>query len=499
MRLGRLSIDCRHPRFGFAFDAIALQISLGWVTALRNAVTRRDGVEDHRLPVGTARIRPLPVMARQRRPSIIPLSSAQQHWTTPKQAPLSDNRIPLVVRFEGRLNIRALERALSDVVDRHEVLRTHYLYDGIAFRQEIRRQGCFILRHRSVASLPIDKRIEAVWEQLNAEFLTPAQLDADVLGLTLFELDKNDHLLGGFVHHIAFDAVSVRTFWSNVFNAYKSRTLGLGTPSPPELQYADFAIWENDWLAQEGTANVAEFWRSHFSSVATLTVPEARKLSVTPAPLGTTPFKLPTENFERAREFARRRRTTLNPIFLSAFLSVLSVREGVELVPSSFIIQARPPRFNRLIGCFMQFRAMRLDLHGNPNFDELVVRTRAELFETSDLRRPLPDRLSNDLELGQALVNYSMGHYEGGSTQTISMLGLTVRGFQFPRDFKTHVTRNIQFAVTQRPNQLEGQIIYAKDAFDEASAQRFGENVVAFIAKGIDAPESRFSDLVRQR
>lgn len=454
--------------------------------------TESDELQSH----GRRAPRPLPPILKGSHSTDIPLSVSQRQWVSTGKIPSRDIRVPIVLRFEGRLNARAMSKAVAEAVDRNESLRTRFRTTGSEFRQEIHSADGFSISHVSLNAIAANNQIEAVWDHINRQYGEPFQLEEDPLKLTLFELNSKDHILAGFVSHFVFDGVSLGLFLGDVLASYRRGVLGFSASRPPELQYADFALWEAGWLSEHELAAAKEFWDAYLAKASPIEIPSSRSQLSKDAPVGLAQFKLPDEVFARGLEFARERRTTFNQIFLAA-LSVVLADSPENPTPYSYITRARPPKFNRTIGCFMQVRAMLPDTQDDPTFETLLLRTRSHLAATSDLRRPLPFQNSDRLRLGQILVNYATSPL-AAPNQPFSAMGVGARVFHLPRGVKTRVNRNIQFTVSQTAAGLDGSIVYATDMFDEDRARNIGDRLIACIARAVDATQIHISELMQQ-
>ncbi|MCA1676335.1 MAG: condensation domain-containing protein, partial [Actinobacteria bacterium] len=189
-------------------------------------------------------------LARLPRPDVLPLSFAQQrlYFLYQMEGPSATYNIPLAWRIFGALHIDALQAAVTDVVARHEVLRT------IFAEQDSRAQ--------QVILDPADVRIELQTTQVDPSELTERltetagygfELDREPpLRVWLFELTPQEHVLLLLVHHIAADEWSVRPLARDLAAAYQARLTGSAPDwAPLPVQYADFTLWHRQMLGEE--------------------------------------------------------------------------------------------------------------------------------------------------------------------------------------------------------------------------------------------------------
>ncbi|WP_208723376.1 condensation domain-containing protein, partial [Corallococcus llansteffanensis] len=186
------------------------------------------------------------------RTEALPLSFAQQRlWFIDQLEPLSPAyNMPAFVRLQGPLDVNALQRALSELVRRHEALRTTF----------IQHEGQPLQRIAPEASLPLDTvdlgallptaAREALEQQLREESLKPFQLATGPLARAkLWKQGPNEHVLALTLHHIVSDGWSMGVLVREVAALYDAFSRGQPSPLPPlPLQYADYAVWQRQWL-----------------------------------------------------------------------------------------------------------------------------------------------------------------------------------------------------------------------------------------------------------
>ena len=246
-----------------------------------------------------------------------PLSFAQQRlWFFDQLEPNSAVYIiPRAVRLHGRLHVEALQQTLDAIVARHEVLRTSFIsIDGSPMQ---------IIAQRRVVALPVidlsvypEPERETQTQRLVAEEAQrPFDLARDVLlRATLLRLGPEDHVLLLTMHHIASDGWSVGILTREVAALYEAFTRGEPSPLPElPIQYADYAVWQRQWLQGEVLEAQLAYWRQQLSS----------PLSV---------LQLPCDHPRPAvQTFRGARHSLVLHKTLSTDLKALSQREGVTL------------------------------------------------------------------------------------------------------------------------------------------------------------------------
>ncbi|WP_432420865.1 amino acid adenylation domain-containing protein, partial [Nocardia brasiliensis] len=256
---------------------IATQVAARLGTALSARVPARLIFETPTVAGLAERLEPLKgaedrrALAPMERPEHIPLSLAQQRmWFLNQFDPASAaNNIPFAIRLTGALDIGALQAAITDVIERHETLRTVYpAIDGTGYQ-------VILPVAEAVADLAPKPLAESELADWLREFaLRGFDVATEVpLRLALAELSANEHVVVVVVHHIAADGASVAPFLRDLLGAFLSRRNGAPPALPPlPVQYADYTLWQREVLGDErdpdsvAAAQIA-YWRDALAGI----------------------------------------------------------------------------------------------------------------------------------------------------------------------------------------------------------------------------------------
>jgi amino acid adenylation domain-containing protein len=211
----------------------------------------------------------------------LPLSFAQERlWFIDRMDPGSTvYNIATPLRLAGPLDVRALERALSEMVRRHEVLRTRFAVVDGAPVQRIEPPETFRLAHDDLSALPEGEREARLAELAAAEARTPFDLEAGPLfRARLVRASADDHLLLVGMHHAITDGWGSGVFWRELVTLYGAFSRGGASPLPAlPVRYADFAAWQREWLRGERLEAQVAWWREHLAGApAVLALPTDR-------------------------------------------------------------------------------------------------------------------------------------------------------------------------------------------------------------------------------
>jgi amino acid adenylation domain-containing protein len=323
-----------------------------------------------------------PPLTRADRPERIPASFAQQRlWFLDQLEPGSvAYNMPAAVRLVGALDVPALERALNEIVRRHEGLRTTFgSEDGVPFQ---------VLAPELTVRLPLtdltgrsagEREAEAMgW--VEREVRRPFDLArGPLLRAALLRLGEEEHIVAVTMHHIISDAWSIGVLIRETAALYDAFAHESPAPLPElPLQYADYAIWQRGWLQGDVLQAQLDYWAERLTGVPVLELPADRPRVAAPLRRGgMRSAVLPKELLAGARELGRKEGATLFMTLMAAFQAFLHRYSGQDDFAVGTPIAGRTrSEVEPLIGFFVNTLVLRADLSGEPTFRTLVRRVR---------------------------------------------------------------------------------------------------------------------------
>ncbi|GAA0947376.1 amino acid adenylation domain-containing protein [Actinocorallia libanotica] len=453
----------------------------------------------------TAAVRPalLPAV----RPAQIPLSYAQQRlWFLNKfEGPSATYNLPIALRLTGELDRDALQRALGDVVERHEALRTIYPDSGGVPRQQILD---------AAAARPLIQHAEATAATLPALLAQAAGHGFDIsveppLRAHLFRLAPDRHIVLLVLHHVAGDGWSLAPLARDVVTAYAARAGG-GEPGWRVLpvQYADYTLWQQELFGSEDDpgsllSRQIAFWRDALAGLPEeLALPADR-----PRPDeasfrgGTLRFTLDAAVQTRISELARETRASEFMVVQAAYAVLLARLSGSTDIPIGSPIAGRTDAaLDDLIGMFVNMLVLRTDTSGDPTFRRLIGRVREgglAAYAHQDLPfERLVEVVNPPRHLGRhplfqnglAFQNNPEAKLElPGFTAEVEPLHATVARF----DLLVALTE--RFTPSGAPAGFDGELEYALDLYDPATAQEFATRFQRLLKGLLAAPDAPIS------
>ncbi|MFD3658898.1 amino acid adenylation domain-containing protein, partial [Streptomyces sp. NPDC058620] len=323
----------------------------------------------------------VPPMAPADRDKPLPLSFAQQRlWFLDQLDPGStEYNVALPVRLDGVLVVAALGAALGALVARHEVLRTRLVADaeGVAHQ---------VIDPPTAFSLPVvdvsgsDDPL-GLAEQIVARGMTePFDLAGGSLFRgTLIRLGIGEHVLSLAMPHVVSDEWSARIIHQEMAALYEAFRSGEPNPLPPlPVQYADFAVWQREWLSGDVIDGQLSYWRDQLDGIAELELPLDRTRPPIRSSVGaSTQFAVPAETAEALRVLSRSSGTTMFMTLLAAFDILLGrYCDTDDVAVGTAVANRNRAETESLIGFFVNTLVLRTDLSGDPTFTELLGRVR---------------------------------------------------------------------------------------------------------------------------
>jgi amino acid adenylation domain-containing protein len=447
-----------------------------------------------------------PPLVRVSRDREIPLSFSQESlWLLHQLDPESPAyNVPAAVRVSGRLDPAALERTLSEIVRRHEALRT--TFPGGRPIQKIHPPRPAALPQIDLRGLPIALGEAEARRLAGDEALRPFDLSrGPLLRAALVRLGDEEYLFLLTLHHAISDEWSVAVLVREVGAIYPALAAGLPSPLPDlPIQVADHAVWQREWLRGEVVEERLAWWRERLAGAPPppiielpLDRPRTGERSFRG---GRVPLEIPAEAAQRLRRLGRESSASLFMVLLAGFQAWLSrLGAGPDLVVGAPVANRSHPGTEGLIGFLVNTLPLRGDLAGDPGFAELVERSR-EVCLGAFAHQDLPfERLVQELRpersLAHAPLFQVMLALHNVPTPALDLPGLSFRPLEMdPGTAKLDLILELSEGAGESPAIL-GSLEYAADLFDRTTAERLADHLRVLLEAAAADPELPFTAL----
>ena len=447
-------------------------------------------------------VRPLalPVQPISRNQTI-PLSFSQEqlwflHQLTPEEPVYNE---PCTIRLQGAINIDALEKALNEIIKRHESLRTRFItVDGQPV-QAIAPPDTFNLPVVDLRVFPQELReAEALQIATKEAKLLFDLTTSPLLRATLMQLGDFDYRLFLTFHHIITDGVSIYSvFLKELAALYEAFSTGRLSPlAPLPVQYADFAVWQRQWLTQEILESQLDYWKQQLADLPVLQLPLDRPRPKKGTFRGARQCLVLSFDLTQAlKTLSQQEGVTLYMTLLAAFKTLLYRYTGQDdIVVGTFSANRNRPELEGLIGCFLNTLVLRTDMSGTPSFRELLKRVR-QVTLGAYAHEDLPfEKLVQTLQPERNLSQNPLFQVAFAPQPPMPSLnsGWTINQL----DIQTDTAKfDLSLDVEERPEGIIGRLEYNTDLFDANTISRMIGHFQTLLEAIVANPEQRVSEL----
>jgi non-ribosomal peptide synthetase component F/acyl carrier protein len=405
------------------------------------------------------------------------------------------------LRLTGLLQVKALEQALTEIVQRHEVLRTTFsVVDG---------QPVQVITPTLTIKLPVVDLRSSSEPEREAEVLRlvgeqakrPFDLaKSPLLRTQLLRLRDTEYVLVLTIHHIVSDAWSIGVLIRELAVLYEAFRAGKPSPLPElSIQYADFAYWERQWLQGEVLDANRRYWKQQLAGAPpVLELPTDRPRPAVQTFRGSTQFfELSPNLAEKLKRLSQQQGVTLFMTLLAAFQTLLYRYTNQEDICIGSPIANRNRReIEPLIGFFVNTLVLRTDLSSNPSFQELLGRVRQVALDAY-AHQELPfemlvEQLQPERSLSYTPLFQVMFSLENAPMEPLALSSLTLDPWEIDAGIAKF---DLSVSIEETERGLKGSLEYSTDLFDAATIARTIEHFQTLLEGIVAAPERRISEL----
>lgn len=434
----------------------------------------------------------------------LPLSFAQARlWLLEQLYPGSLTYNDLSgLRLIGSLNVAVLEQSLGEIIRRHEALRTtFYMVDGEPF-QAIAPSLTIRIPVVDLREFPEAQQSVLVQQLITEESQRCFDLvQGPLLRCTLLRIHEQEHIVLFTIHHIVSDGWSMGVFVEELAKLYQ--VFCAGKPSPlPELpiQYADFAIWQKQWLQGEVLEKQLSYWKKQLgSNLPVLQLPTVRpRTEVKTSPCATQFFDIPFNLSQELQVRSRQEGVTLFMTLLASFQILLQrYTQQDDIIVGTDVANRNRAEIESLIGFFVNLLVLRTDLSGNPSFHELLGRVR-EVALGAYSHQDLPfEKLVEGLQPERNLNNTSplfqvLFVLQNAPMPTLELPGLTLSLLEIENKIARF---DLALFLTETEQGILGKWQYNSELFDAATITRMTNNFQTLLNSIVSQPDVRIGNL----
>ncbi len=441
-----------------------------------------------------------PVLTKIEHGKKAPLSySQQQMWVLDQLNPGSVSyTVPNVMHFNTPVDPEALDEAISEIVERHEILRSTFAsIDGEPF-QVIHDPEPVKVPLVDLTDSPHESRQGAAMRLMREQARIPWDLEnGPLLRCQLYKIDETAYTLGMTFHHIVTDGRSLAIFSSELQALYGAKLNGRPSPlAPLPVQYADFAIWQRDWMRGNEIAKHLDYWKLKLEDATVLDIPTDNPRTTTRNYRGgQVSVRLDKPVVEGMHKLASGESATTFMALLAAFQATLvRVTGQYDICVGTPTSTRSQPDLERLIGYFVNTVVMRTQVEGDPSFRSLLCDVRDTCVDAYD-RQDVPfewlvDKLGVQRDLSRnplfqvLFVHQKLADDTGG--------GGTVSRQAAPEQETANF--DVVLNAQEGADWLECKLVYNADIFSETTIKRMGAQLERLLRFAVECPDRPLSE-----
>ncbi|MHA4842637.1 amino acid adenylation domain-containing protein [Flavitalea antarctica] len=435
-----------------------------------------------------------------KRPEQIPLSFSQERlWFIDQMEGSVQYHVPAVLRLKGKLNLEALSYSLETIVSRHEVLRTVIIqHEGQPY-QQIKEDNEWKLE---IVDGSIYKNNAAALD-LYLQKITEAPFDLSkdsMIRAAIITLDENDNVLVVTLHHIASDGWSRSVFVSELVELYESRNQNKPHQLPAlTIQYADYAIWQRNYLVGEVFDKKLGYWKQKLADVPPLQLPtDYRRPAIQSTRGAALVTAIDVSMSNQLRDLSHRQGTTLFMTLLAAFKVLLYRYSGQNDICVGTPIAGRlQPELEKLIGFFVNTLALRTELNAGHSFNELLQQIKTKTLEAYANQEIPFEKIVDAVVSERDLSRNPLFQVMFVLRNTPEIPELKLGDVKLANENREHKTAlfDLTFFATETPEGIRLSIEYCTDLFNPETIKRMINHFQTLLKGIVASPETKISDL----
>lgn len=431
---------------------------------------------------------------------VMPTSYAQQRMWLLKELEGDHSHYNIVsaLKLEGHLNIDALKKSIERIVIRHEVLRTFFASIDEEPMQIVQENLGGLIEKIWLHNTLYEGNLDQRWHEalMQSEQLAQTQFSLNhwpLMKVVLFDLGENQYLLTAVMHHIITDGWSMALFAAELTAGYR-QAMGLSSVIEPlEIQYADYALWQREWLEGGQLDRQLTFWRDQLSDIP----PMLLLASDFPRPAikqykgDTIERTLDFEMAAQLRQF-QQRGISLYVTLLTAYHVLLHLYSGQHrVVVGSPVANRTQKELEPLIGLFVNTLVHPAQIDRELTFNQLLETAQSEVLARLDHQDVPFDRLVEELQvernLGATPIFQAFFVLQNQQQHKVSLPELSVE----PIAVNTHKSMfDLTLAACEDTNGIDLQWEYDTSLFLPATMTRMADTFTHLLKLMLEQPDT---------
>lgn len=404
--------------------------------------------------------------------------------------------IPFAYDIEGQLNVPAMHKAINEIIVRHETFRTFFMDTDDGLVQIVHPQlsiECPIIENLNSE--------ESIKEYIQKETLRLFDLTkGPLIRASIIKRSESSYVLFLNFHHIILDHISIVQFADELTVLYKAYLNEHTSPLvSPELQYADYSVWQNKFQTHEQLAPKLDFWLELLQGKTEyLDLPMDNQRPPVQDMIGKEYhlwFPLSLQNNLKA--LSRHESVSMYITLMAGYAILLGIysKQSEVSVGTPFANRSHQPELEKIMGCFINTIPIFTDLSGNPSFNEVLKRVRKMVF-SANANQDFPFEMIVEGLQPKRDTSYNP-LFQVGFTFQEPPMEICLEGCDV-KSQKLH-NQSAKFDMLawlwESDDGIRGTLEYNSEIFDHTTLERFSEHYQTLLENAVNNPDAPISDL----
>ncbi|WP_176523488.1 non-ribosomal peptide synthetase [Bacillus thuringiensis] len=412
--------------------------------------------------------------------------------------------MPACLRLHGDVDVLALEKSITEIIKRHEILRTSFQLNKGEIRQYVNEDITSHLEIRNLQTYSPSERKSIMKEIIKNESRRPFDTaQCPLIRFLLFHIQEKEYVLFINMHHIVSDGWSIGILMKEITNFYNAFVTNRQFYLPAlSIQYADYAEWQRKQFHEQSLQKQQEYWRNQLYGVSPLRFPTDHPRPKSLTGRGKTyAFNVPAQLTEQLRTLGKNTDSTLFMILATAFEILFYQYSGQEdIVVGVPVANRQQNELKSMIGCFINTLPLRIKVTEGMTVATLLQSVREAALELYKNQEVPIDQLIEQLNLNRKNQNILPLFQHVFVLQNMPISSMQMHGVTIEMEevYSGTSKYDLTVAAFEKNEGIEFTVEYSSDLFESETIEKMMTRYLAImkeIVTNIDVEISELSNM----
>ena len=428
--------------------------------------------------------------------------SQQRMWFLQKFDPENiANNIFTSFILKGKLNVKVFKKSLDNILQRHEILRTYYYEkEGRPFQKiDLKFEYELPISDLSeVDNSDIEEKIKELAQSEASKVFNLSKLP--LFSMLLVKIKDDEYVFMITMHHIISDGWSMSIMIKELAHLYRAQVENEETTLPElNIQYADFAQWQREWLSGENLEKQFGYWENELSEISEkIDIPTDKpRPSVQTFNGDNLSFELSNEMSKKFIDFAKSLNFTPYMVSLAAFNILLHKYANQNtIIVGSPIANRNRKEIENLIGIFVNTLVLRTDFNSGDKVTDILKQVREKTLKAY-LNQDLPfehlvDKLSPDRDMSHSPIFQVAFVFQNTPHDKLELPGIEIKPVKYGNKISKY---DLTLYLRINDDKLFGTFEYNTDLFESETIYRMKEHFINILQSVVSNAKQKVSRL----